>query len=161
VAASGARDGGGERRLAGGTASALDLPGGGLRHPEASTEFDTGNPLLGPGQMIEGAEPDAQLQLGRGENRSGDRRGLRPAGAALIKPARLHDTVPRPAADRSDEPLRPTRRHNRGPTLLLDPAEPLELRLTQPFREPNLIAHHRPDLLNVLFVHYLYQIDSG
>ena len=189
-------DGGDERRLAGGTASALaararaadvgivdldapaqpfgavafehdltkfvlDLPGGGLRHPEASTEFDAGDPLLGLGQVIEGAEPDAQLQLGRGENRPGDRRSLRPAGAALIKPARLHDAVPRPAAFRTNETVRPARRDDRSPTLLLGPVEPLEFRLTQPFLELNLVARHRPDPLNILFVHCLYQAESG
>ena len=30
----------------------LDLPGGGLCHPETSTKLDAGDPLLGLGQMI-------------------------------------------------------------------------------------------------------------
>jgi hypothetical protein len=45
--------------------------------------------------------------------------------------------------------------------LLLGPVEPLEFRLTQPFLELNLVARHRPDPLNILFVHCLYQAESG
>ena len=139
----------------------LDLPGGGLRHPEAPTELDAGDPLFGLGQMVDGPEPDAQFQLGRGEDRSGDRRGLHPAGAALIEPARLHDAVPLPAAFRTNETVRPARRHDGGPTLLLAPVETFKSELTQALLELNLIARHRPALLKLLFVHYLYQPVSG
>jgi len=123
----------------------LDLPCGCLCHPETPTELDAGDPLLGLGQVIERTEPDAQFQLGRREDRPGDRRGLRPAGAALIEPAGLHDAVPRPAARRADEPIRPARSHDHGPTLLLGPEEPLEIRLTEPSLELNPVARHRPN----------------
>lgn len=139
----------------------LDLPGGGLRHAQTPTELDAGDPLFGLGQMIKRPEPDAQFQLGRGEDRPGNRRGLHPAGAALIESARLHDTVPRPAAPRTDEPIRPARGHDRGPTLLLAPVETFKPELTQALLELNLIARHRPALLKLLFVHYLYQSMSG
>ena len=35
----------------------FDLPGGGLRHPQATAQFDAGNALLGLGQVIDSAKP--------------------------------------------------------------------------------------------------------
>jgi len=69
--------------------------------------------------------------------------------------------VPLPAAFRTNETVRPARRHDGGPTLLLAPVEPLKPELTQALLEPNLIARHRPALLKLLFVHYSYQPVSG
>src|SRR5215469_14914955 len=35
----------------------FDLPGGGLRHPKSTPEFDAGDALLGLGQVIDRAKP--------------------------------------------------------------------------------------------------------
>ena len=72
----------------------LDLPGSGLGHPETVAEFDAGDAMFGLGQMIDGANPGAQRQVGRGEYRARDRRGLPAASAELLQNAGLHH-VPR------------------------------------------------------------------
>jgi hypothetical protein len=35
----------------------FELPGGGLRHPEATIQLDAGDPLLGLGELIDGSKP--------------------------------------------------------------------------------------------------------
>ena len=51
----------------------FELPGGGLGHPEAATEFEAGDSALALRQVVHGAEAGAQRHLGRGENRADDR----------------------------------------------------------------------------------------
>ena len=38
----------------------FDLPGGGLRHPEATAQLDAGDALLGLGQVVDRTKPQPQ-----------------------------------------------------------------------------------------------------
>src|SRR5271156_4717687 len=62
----------------------LDLPGCGLGHAKTPAEFDTGNALLGLGQMVHGAKPNLQRQFSGREDCPRDRRSL-PAALAALK----------------------------------------------------------------------------
>jgi hypothetical protein len=86
----------------------LDLPGGGLRHAEAAAQFDAGDALLALCQVIHRPEPGPQRQMGRREDRAGNRRGLAAAGVALEQPAGRHLAVCPAAAGRAYETIRPS-----------------------------------------------------
>ena len=77
----------------------LDLPGSGLRHAEA-TAWKIKHKLA---QVIHGAEPEAKRQARRGEDRTGDRRGLAAAGVTLEQPMGPHLAIRPPAASRTFE----------------------------------------------------------
>ena len=81
----------------------LKLPSAVLTHLKAgvgtAAEFDAGNTLLVVDQVIHGAQPQAQRQVSRGEDRAGDQRYLAAAGAALEQPAGFNRTTRPPAAD--------------------------------------------------------------
>src|SRR6185437_2269230 len=125
----------------------LDLPCRGLGHAEPAAKLDAGDALLALGHVIHGPEPCPQRQLGRGEDRPGNRRGLPAAGGALEQVAALHQAVRAPTAGRTDEPVRPPRRDDDGPALWLGAVEAGEFGLAQAFLELHRIAcHQRPPL---------------
>jgi hypothetical protein len=85
----------------------FDLPGGGLRHPKATTQFDAGDALLGLSEMIDRTKPQPQRQVGRCKDRPGDRRSLPAALGALIEIAGRHQTILPAAAYRAFKATRP------------------------------------------------------
>jgi hypothetical protein len=97
----------------------LDFPSGGLAHAETPAKLDAGNPLLGLGHVVHGAEPDTQGQFGHREDRSGDRRGLPATGRALKEASGFDQTVRTPAAGGTFEPIRPSRLDDDRAALLL------------------------------------------
>src|SRR5882757_5564341 len=129
----------------------LDLPGRGLRHAEAAAKLDAGDALLALGQLIHGAEPEAQRQVGRGEDRACDRRGLAAAGVALEQPTGSHLAIRPPATGRAFEAIRPSRRDHRRPAFLLGAVDRLEARLTEAFLKLHLVPSHCRIPLNFLF----------
>src|SRR5271170_2392941 len=122
----------------------LELPRRGLGDAKAATEFDAGDPLLGLRHVIERAEPGAQRQLGRGEDSSGDRRGLQAAVAALKEVAGGHHAVPLAATPRALEALGPARRDNDRAALLFGSIAAIEFRFAEPFLELHHVARHWP-----------------
>ena len=121
----------------------LDLPGGGLRHPEAAGQFDAGDALLALRQVIHRPEPDPQRQMGRREDRAGDRRGLAAAGVALEQPAGRQLAVRPPAAGRANEAIRPARGDHHGAAFLLGAVAGIEVGLTQALLKLHLVPCHR------------------
>jgi len=85
----------------------LQLPGRGLGHTKAATQFKAGDALLALGHVIHGAEPQAQRHVRGGKDGAGDQRGLAATGAALKQPARFHLAVRLSAAGRALEAIRP------------------------------------------------------
>jgi hypothetical protein len=63
----------------------FDLPGGGLRHPKAMTQFDAGDDLLGSGQVIDRAKPQPQRQMRRGNDRHRKQSGTSAAALGALK----------------------------------------------------------------------------
>src|ERR1700712_5614540 len=120
----------------------FERPGRALSHTEASAEFDAGDPLIGLGHVIDGAQPRSQRQFGRGEDRPGDRRGLPATGGTLKQVAGLHHTVLAPAALGTDEPVRPSARDHQGPALLLGAKLALKFGLAEPLLELDRVARH-------------------
>jgi hypothetical protein len=121
----------------------LDFPGGGLGYAEAAAEFDAGDALLALSQMIDRPEPQPQRQLGRSKDRPRDRRGLQAAGAALKQIAGCHHAVLFAATGRTFETVRPSRRNDRGPALVLGAVASLEFRFAEPLLELHRVTRHR------------------
>src|SRR5690242_13560946 len=85
----------------------LHFAGGEAPPPEAGAQLHAGDALLALCQVIHGAEPQAQRQMGGGEDGARGQRGLMAAGAALEQPARRHLAIRPPAAGRALEAVRP------------------------------------------------------
>src|SRR5271166_4838267 len=129
----------------------LDLPGRGLRHPEAAAEFDAGDALLALGQVIHGAEPKAQRQVGRGEDRACDRRGLAATGVTLEQPTGLHLAICAAAAGRTFEAIRPSGGDHHRPAFLLGAVDRLEGRLTEALLKLHFVPSHCRTLPDFMF----------
>src|SRR5512133_3020265 len=113
----------------------LHLPCRGLLHAQAAAQLNARNPLLALGQVVHGAEPQAERHMGGGENGARGQRRLTAAGTALKQPARRHLAIRPPTADRALETIRPTRVHHHSPALLLCAVALFELRLAEPLLE--------------------------
>src|SRR3954470_5066280 len=121
----------------------LDCPSRGLRHAKASATLNAGDALLGLGHVIHGAKPGAQRQFGRGEDRPGNRRGLPAASGALKEITGLHHAVLSAAAGWTLETIRPSRRDNHRPALLLAAVLSVERWFAKPFLELHRVASHQ------------------
>ena len=118
----------------------FDFPYRGLGDAEAAAKFNAGDALLGLRHMIECAEPGAQRQLGRGEDRPGNRRSLQAAVAALKEVARGHHAVPLACASGAVEALRPAGCEDSLTALLLGSIAPVKFWLAEPFLELHRVA---------------------
>src|SRR5271166_1961906 len=67
----------------------LDLPGGGLGDAKPAAQLHAGDAALALSEVIHGAKPRAQRQLGCRENRSGDHGCLPSTGGTLVKRCRV------------------------------------------------------------------------
>ena len=122
----------------------------GLVHPDDCDGLEVPVPAkwqlsaLTPNQHVvaDGAKPDRQRHLGRGENRSGDLRCLSPTGGALVQRAGLDDTVLLAAAHRADETGWPTPAQHCLKALSLCSIQDGKLGLTEALLKLNLVARH-------------------
>ena len=114
----------------------LDLPGCGLGDAESAPQLNAGNAALALGEVVDRAKPDAQRQLGGGEDRPGDQRGLPAAGGALVERAGFDDAVLAPAANRADEAARPAPAKHRIPASIFSSIQIIKPRLAETLLEP-------------------------
>ena len=120
----------------------LDLPGSGLGDAKPAAQLDAGDAAFALSEVVDGAKPDRQRHLGRGENRSGDHRCLSPTGGALVKRASLDDAVLLAAAHRADEAGWPAPAHHCLKALSLCSIQDGKLGLTEALLKLNLVARH-------------------
>ena len=121
----------------------LDLPGGGLRHAQASAEFDAGDALFALGEMIDRTKPKAQRQFGGGKDRPCYQRSLSAATGALKQLAAFQHAMPRLTAGGALKAIRPPRSHDNSPTLFLGTILEFKCRLAEPLLELHLVARHQ------------------
>lgn len=121
----------------------LDLPGRGLGYAKTSTKFDAGDPLLGLGHVVHGPKPGAQGQLGRSEDRPGDRGCLPTTGSALKQTSALHQAMGLSAACGALETIWPPKSDDNRATLILAPVLALECGFAEALLELHCIASHQ------------------
>src|SRR5512147_234311 len=138
----------------------LGRPCRGLGDAEAPAELQAGDALLALGQMIEGAKPAAQRELGRREDGAGSERRLPPARGALIKRAGLDQAMLSAAAARTDEAVGPPPFGQRRPALLLAAVLTVESRLAEPLLGLNLVPSHRlsPGPVSIVLLLYTHRL---
>jgi hypothetical protein len=104
-----------------------DLPGRGL------AQLDASDAPLALGQVVHRAEPEAQPDLGRGEDGPRNERCLPTPSGALIKTAAFDPAVLPPTASRADKPHGPTPAEHRYATEVFRPVDSANCASLSPF----------------------------
>jgi hypothetical protein len=122
----------------------LHQPGRLVANTEVAREFQRGDIVLGLGHQVHGEEPAHQRQLGCLEDRAGGHRGLVTAAVALpVVPLFTNKCrVSFIAAARTDEALRPARRHQRRVALRFRSVARHELHHRQTLLKLHVIDRH-------------------
>ena len=123
----------------------FDRPGGVVGHAKSSHQFHGRDTVLGLGEVVDGAKPDGQRQLGGVEDRACGDRTLGATISTLNQRTTVQPVPGLMSAGRAAETVGPALLLKQGSTLLLGAISRLKYRFAQALLELNWIARHSDD----------------